>query len=91
MELKFDPNKPPFEFVTDSEEAKKAVEDLSKSSVIALDTEASELDPYTAKVLLIQIAKEDKAYVFDSRKVDCTIFKDLLEIKPQTPYSIMKC
>ncbi len=79
MELSFDPKNPPYEFVNGLEKAKKAIEYLSKYNVIAVDTEATELDPYSAKVLLIQVASEEKAYVFDLTKIDGKIFKELLE------------
>ena len=79
MNLSFDPQNPPFDFVDTNDKAKKAIEELEKESVIAVDSEASDLDPYLAKLLLVQIASDKKAYVFDVRKVDCSIFKRILE------------
>ena len=61
MTLKFDPENPAYEFVDTEVGLKKAFEDLSNEKVIAVDTECTDLDPYTSKLLLLQIAKEDKA------------------------------
>lgn len=82
MELKFDIENPNYEYITDQEKAQEALEDLSKEKIIAVDIEANSLDPYTGVMFMVQIGKEDLAYIFDTRKVDLnklTLFKGLLE------------
>lgn len=79
MELQFDPANPKYVFVDTEDAAKHALEDLMKQDMVAVDTECTDLDPYTAKMLLVQIGKPDLAYVFDMRKLDGRMFKELLE------------
>ncbi|MBI4091420.1 hypothetical protein HY419_01555, partial [candidate division WWE3 bacterium] len=76
---KFDPYNPVYEFVDTPEAAKRVSEIVSSHDVIAVDTECTNLDPYNSKIILIQIATKDKAYVFDATKVDCALLKPLLE------------
>jgi DNA polymerase I-like protein with 3'-5' exonuclease and polymerase domains len=82
MDLKFDPDKPNFEYITETAKAEKALQDLSQSKILAVDIESNSLDPYTGTMFLIQIAKEDKSYVFDARRVklkELPLFKSLME------------
>ncbi len=82
MELKFDPANPNYIYITTQEEAEKALEELEKEKVIAVDIEANELDPYTAVLLLVQVGTEETSYIFDARKLDLKNyprFKNLLE------------
>ncbi len=84
MPLKFDLNNPPFEYVVKMEQAEKALIELEKEKVLAVDTETSSLDPYTGHMFLVQIASENMCYTFDVRKVDLTklpLFKKILEDK----------
>ncbi len=83
--LSFDPKKPPYKFISTPSEMDKAIEDLMKEKVIAIDTECTDLDPYTAKMIIVQVAKRDLAYVFDATKLDMkklkTLFEDPQKIK----------
>ncbi len=84
MAFKFDLNNPPFEYVVKMEQAEKALIELEKEKVLAVDTETSSLDPYTGHMFLVQIASENMCYTFDVRKVDLTklpLFKKILEDK----------
>ncbi len=82
VELKFDPDKPQYEYLTTQEDAEKALEVLRNEKAIGVDIEANELDPYSADMFLVQLGKPDTAYIFDVRKVDLKklpLFKELLE------------
>jgi DNA polymerase-1 len=56
-----------YEYVIDGEKAKQAVNDIVNHKLIAVDTETTALDPYEAKVTLVQIATTTNTYVFDIR------------------------
>lgn len=82
MELKFDQNNPNYEYITTREAAEKALDDLEKAEIIGIDTEGTGLDPYFAKVLVVQVGTEEKTYIFDNHDVglsDYPRFKQLLE------------
>ncbi|MFA6982008.1 MAG: DNA polymerase [Patescibacteria group bacterium] len=70
MDLKFDPNNPRFEYITDIEGANKALDVLEKASIIGVDVEGTGLDPHLEKLLLVQIGTEDTSYLFDPRALD---------------------
>ncbi len=70
MELKFDIENPQHQYITNHEDAQKALEDLEKHKILAVDIEANSLDPFTGDMFLVQIGKEDLAYIFDVRKVN---------------------
>jgi DNA polymerase I len=82
MALKFDPNNPNYVYIIDYDTANKALEDLEKQKMIGVDTECTSLDPYSSKMLVVQIGTEEISYIFDSRALDLANFprfKDLLE------------
>jgi DNA polymerase I-like protein with 3'-5' exonuclease and polymerase domains len=68
-----------YEFIEDNEAVKKAVKELEKHKVIAVDTETTGLDPYTSIPLLVQVATPDMCYVFDCSKTDITLLKGVME------------
>ena len=70
MELKFDPKSPNFKYITNPDEVNEALDRLEKEKVVGLDIEGTELDPYFAKLLLVQIAAPDLCYIFDARILD---------------------
>ena len=45
-----------YQVIKNEEELRKAVESLSAHQAIGLDTETTELDPYLARLRLIQLA-----------------------------------
>jgi len=84
MDLKFDIEHPQHEYIVTKEAAEKALEELSREKIIAVDIESNSLDPYTGSIFMIQLAKSDFAYIFDDRKVDLKsipLFKELMEDK----------
>ncbi len=54
-----------YRLVTNSEELRRAVDDLSLRQAIGLDTETTDLDPYLARLRLIQLASPDGVYLVD--------------------------
>lgn len=82
MQLKFDPNNPNYKYVQTPDELNSALEELEKSPVLGVDVEGTGLDPYTSKLLLVQIGTEEKSYILDARKLNLREFpryKSLLE------------
>src|SRR5437016_76737 len=60
-----------YQLVTTSEELDRAVSDLSSRQAIGLDTETTDLDPYLARLRLIQLATPDGIFIIDlNRFVD---------------------
>ena len=54
-----------YNVITTGDDLRKAVEALTTQPVIGLDTETTELDPYTSRLRLIQLATPDLVYIFD--------------------------
>src|SRR4026209_2735296 len=54
-----------YEIIKTSDELRKALEILSTQPVVGLDTETTDLDPYTSRLLLIQLATTDRVYIVD--------------------------
>ncbi len=79
IKLQFDPKKPDYELIETQEQVEKAVKELKKRQVLAVDTEATHLDPYNTTLVLIQVGTPEKAYIFNQQKVDTTPLKPLLE------------
>ena len=71
-------------YIETEEQAKAAVELLlpqcqDPNTMIAVDIETSEFDPFAADILLLQIGTlDDRQYVFDIRKVDYNIILPVL-------------
>src|SRR5437764_4621263 len=59
-----------YRLVTNAEELQRAVDELSTKHAIGLDTETTDLDPYTARLRLIQLAAPDGAYIVDIEKFE---------------------
>src|SRR5947208_428417 len=57
-----------YQLVTSAEELRHAVDELSNAQVIGLDTETTDLDPYLARLRLIQLASPDGVYIIDLNK-----------------------
>lgn len=84
MDFKFDLKNPSSKYVTTTDRAASVLAELEQKKVLAVDTETNSLDPYTGNMFLVQIAKETKCYLFDTRKVDLKalpLFKQILEDK----------
>src|SRR5213075_304892 len=54
-----------YQVIKTTDALRPAVEHLAKHSVIGLDTETTDLDPYTARLRLIQLAAPDGVYIVD--------------------------
>lgn len=54
-----------YQLITNAEELRRAVDELSRKHAIGLDTETTELDPYTGRLRLIQLAAPDGVYIVD--------------------------
>src|SRR5213594_2375140 len=55
----------PYRVIKTAEELRAAVESLSSRIAIGLDTETTELDPYNARLRLIQLATPQGVYIID--------------------------
>ena len=54
-----------YQLVKTSDELRKAIEILATQPVVGLDTETTELDPFTSRLRLIQLATPDRTFIFD--------------------------
>jgi len=54
-----------YKVIRTAEELRRAIESLSIQSAIGLDTETTELDPYTGRLRLIQLAAPDGVSIID--------------------------
>ena len=54
-----------YQLVTTAEQLNRAIEELSKQHAVGLDTETTELDPYNARLRLIQLATPPGVYIID--------------------------
>lgn len=72
------PYTPDFEFVQTEDRALEVAQELSKFKVLAVDTETTGLDPFTSKLLLIQVATADKCYILNCVRVNPSVWSDLL-------------
>ena len=54
-----------YELVRTADELRKAIETIEKQPVVGLDTETTDLDPYTSRLRLIQLATPDRVYIVD--------------------------
>jgi len=68
-----------YTLIEEASALKEVITDLKHQRVIALDVEGTSLDPYSATLLLVQLATPEKAYLFDVRKLDLTLLKEVLE------------
>jgi DNA polymerase I-like protein with 3'-5' exonuclease and polymerase domains len=54
-----------YQIIKTSDELRKAIDILATQPVVGLDTETTELDPYTSRLRLIQLATPDRVYIVD--------------------------
>src|SRR6201991_1749821 len=57
-----------YQLITTADELRKAIANLEAQPVVGLDTETTELDPYTSRLRLIQLAPPDLVYIIDFDK-----------------------
>ncbi|HSK65107.1 MAG TPA: DNA polymerase [Pyrinomonadaceae bacterium] len=54
-----------YQLVKTPDELRKAIEAIENQPVVGLDTETTELDPYTSRLRLIQLATPERVYLVD--------------------------
>jgi DNA polymerase I-like protein with 3'-5' exonuclease and polymerase domains len=54
-----------YDLIKTPDELRKAIETLATQPVVGLDTETTDLDPYTSRLRLIQLATSDRVYIVD--------------------------
>jgi DNA polymerase-1 len=82
VELRFDPDKPKYEYITEVSRAEEVLRELMNEKILGVDVESSGLDPYTATLLLVQIGTWEISYVFDARVLplkEIPIYKEVME------------
>ena len=79
--------KPNYKYITTTDEARAALNEISKYNILEVDSETTGLDPYTSKIVLLQIGIPNQAFVFDMRcdtehsEVSLDLFKSVLTDK----------
>jgi DNA polymerase I-like protein with 3'-5' exonuclease and polymerase domains len=68
-----------YEFITSTQQLIDITPNLENSPTVSVDTEGNNLDPYQAKLLLLQLATPEKSFVIDCTKVDLGPIKPVLE------------
>lgn len=54
-----------YQVIKTAEELRRAIETISSQPVVGLDTETTELDPFTSRLRLIQLATPDRVFILD--------------------------
>src|SRR4030095_8773364 len=54
-----------YQVIKNSEDLRQAVQKISSQPTVGLDTETTDLDPYTSRLRLIQLAAPDKVFIVD--------------------------
>ena len=54
-----------YQVIQTAEDLRKAIETLTSQPVVGLDTETTDLDPYTSRLRLLQLATPDRVYIID--------------------------
>ncbi len=54
-----------YQLIKNADELRKAIETLATQPVVGLDTETTDLDPFTARLRLIQLATSDRVFIVD--------------------------
>jgi len=80
MDLKFDFSNPKYVHITNMDQLIKAVEVLEKQQMIGVDVEATGLDPYTDKLLLVQIGISEESYIFNAQVMDLKGVEPLIKL-----------
>src|SRR5215208_5720352 len=54
-----------YQVIKTADDFRKAIETISTQPVVGLDTETTELDPFTSRLRLIQLATPERVYIVD--------------------------
>lgn len=68
---------PKYVFIETEKEAIKALDVLSKQTVLAIDTETTGLDPYLSHLLLLQVATPEVCYILNCGVVNPSIWNNI--------------
>jgi DNA polymerase I-like protein with 3'-5' exonuclease and polymerase domains len=68
-----------YELIQDSARLVEVADLLNAEPLLGVDTETDGLDPYTSRLLLLQVATPQKAYIVDCQRVDPLPLKPILE------------
>src|SRR5689334_7351434 len=71
-----------YEVIKTPGDLSRAIEKLSSQPTLGLDTETTDLDPFTARLRLIQLAAPDKVYIFDLDAFRNTDLRQSDELRP---------
>lgn len=69
--------------ISDVAELTQSVQELSRAAVLYIDTETTGLDPYSMRLLLLQIADEQEVYVYDYTKLPLDSLQEFEELLTQ--------
>lgn len=70
---------PNYEFISTNSKLLESLKEIKKEDIIAIDSEADGLDPYSANIIFLQVATPKKAYIYNFKNIDSSLFKDILE------------
>ena len=59
----------------------ESIDYLNNLDIIAVDTETTGMDPYTCKLLSLQLGDSKNQYVIDAQSINISVYKELLESK----------
>ena len=68
-----------YELIVDEQRLAEIVDALVGIEEVAVDTETTGLDPFTERLLLVQVATRERAYIVDATKVDLKPLRRILE------------
>jgi len=68
-----------YELIVDEQRLAEVVDVLVGIEEVAVDTETTGLDPFTERLLLVQVATRERAYIVDATKVDLKPLRRILE------------
>ncbi|MFL5309201.1 MAG: DNA polymerase [Myxococcales bacterium] len=68
-----------YELIQDAGRLAEVADLLMAEPTLAVDTETNGLDPHTVRLLLLQVATPQKAYIVDCQRVDPLALKPVLE------------
>ncbi len=54
-----------YQLIKNADELRRAIETIATQPVVGLDTETTELDPFTSRLRLIQLATPERVYIVD--------------------------
>src|SRR5687767_8400119 len=54
-----------YQVIKTADEVRRSIEAISSQPVVGLDTETTDLDPFTSRLRLIQLATPDRVFIFD--------------------------